>query len=173
MAPNVLKSYGQDIKCILHTAPDKSYYLKGLSKKNMTRDSFIYLDSRKKLGTEVDYGKLSVVADVAMIHEFHDVGIFQPTYEEVLNQIPDEYIEDVCAFEIMYGPSDDSDLEIFGDLVCMGYHAFVVRLYKELCEGEEQAPVPFNYPKGADVPEGMDASDFRFIQNTVEQQWIY
>lgn len=173
LSPGALKSYSHDIRAILHVKQDTSRYLRILGKKARNSDSFVYFDSPKYLASEVDYKKLKIVADITMIHKYHDSCVFKPTYKEIVCQIPEEYIEDVCAFEIMYAPSQDSDLEIFAEAVHEGYHVFVVRLYAERETGDEAATVPFNYPQGADVPEGMDDREFFLIQETTSGQWLY
>ena len=171
ITPTELRSYSRDIRVILHTEANKSYYIKPLGQRDMTEGSFVFLDNQKYLRMEVDYRKLTVVADVAMCHKFFDDGTFHPTYEEVIRQIPDCYEHKVCAFEIMYGPWDDDDIDAFAEEVSEGYHVFIVRLYGKKREGDEPATEPFKYPKGAPVPVNMEEYEFDFIRKNRFVQW--
>ncbi len=167
-----LHSYKYDIRVILHIAPRKSVYLAPLCKGYVSGQSFLDLESRKHFDSEVDYGELKVLADVKMTHAFNKFLGFNPTFEEVVSQIPEDIRDEVCAFEVVYGPMDDTDFDIFAEDLVDGKYVYVVRLYTWRQDGEEAAKPPFRYPKGATTPLGMNETDFEMIREYVDGQWL-
>ncbi len=167
-----LHSYKYDIRVILHIAPRKSVYLAPLGKGYVSGQSFLDLESRKHFDSEVDYGELKVLADVKMTNDYSKRWGFCPTFEEVMLQIPGYIRDDVCAFEIVYAPADETDFDIFAEDLVGGKYVYVVRLYGYSMSEEESAKPPFDYPKGATTPIGMNEDEFALIRETVYGQWL-
>ena len=173
LTPRELKSFCQTIKPIIHPWFGKSYYLRKLSKSEMRKDSFTWMDDPEDFASEVDYSKLKDVADVTMLHRFHCSEAFNPTVEEIVSQIPEEYLDEVIAFEIVYAPSEEFDLDLFRQETQNGYHVFVVRLYGKRHKKDAESIPPRHYPEGFDAPRGMDEEVFKQLRaHHVWGQWV-
>ena len=167
-----LKCYCNSIRQIIHLGLGSSFYLRQLSKKELRLDSFTWMDNPKDLEQEVDYSKLKDIADITMLHRFHCSESFNPTVEEVVNQIPEDYLDEVKAFEILYAPTEEFDIDLFRQETQNGYHVFVVRLYGKKTKKDQQSIPPRSYPQGYDAPEGMDPDVFeQLAQHHTWGQW--
>ena len=173
LTPRELKSYCSEIRPIIHPNFGSSFFLRKLSKKEIRRDSFTWMDNPEDLEREVDYSKLREIADVTMLHKYHCSESFNPTVVEIVDQIPEEYLDYVTAFEIVYAPSEEFDIDLFQQEIQNGYHVFVVRLYGKKRRNDTRALPPRNYPSGAEVPIGMDPYVFKQLaEHHTWGQWI-
>ena len=115
---------------------NKSVYLRKLKNDELTNLSYTWLQKQKDYAEEVEYEKLSVLADVKMLHRFGLYGFFKPSVSEVICQIPKELLPKVIAFEIIYSPISNSDFNLFKKEFDACFHVSVVRLYQVKCNEE-------------------------------------
>ena len=79
-------------------------------------------------------GELVPLRDITTYHSYGYYGCFKPSVAEVLAQIPDDIVDQVVAFEIVWSPETAADLR--GEAVNAGYHEATTRLYTEKSESE-------------------------------------
>ena len=72
---------------------------------------------------------LKQVVDITTYHTWGYYGCFKPSIAEVLAQIPDEYVYEVNAFEIVDSPKTSADLCRYPEELNEGYHVATTRLY--------------------------------------------
>ena len=120
-----------------------------------------YLQSQNFIG-KVDLSKLSVLADVKMLHEFNHPSSFRPSLSEIFCQIPEELRPLTVAFEMIYSPYGQPDFEIFKDEFDMHYHVSIVRLYQKCDHEYNTAKKLLEYPtKASCLPINMEAEKFK------------
>ncbi|MBP6888251.1 MAG: hypothetical protein KBC21_00965 [Candidatus Pacebacteria bacterium] len=99
------------------------YYIEDVHLSNV---SYIWSPVKKERAS----GLMSI-AKVTTYHTYGYYGLFKPSIAEVLAQIPEEMVDQVCAFEIVERPESAED---FGkDIVAIkaGYHVALAQLYKK------------------------------------------
>ena len=74
---------------------------------------------------------LKPIDDIITYHTWAYYGFFKPTIAEVLAQIPEHLVDQVCAFRIIKHPENAGDLNVQRDVVNDGYHKAVTRLYRK------------------------------------------
>ena len=72
---------------------------------------------------------LEILKDISTLHSYGYYGLFKPSIAEVLAQIPDEIIDQVCAFEIIDSPKTADDLNKNIKILNAGFHVATTRLY--------------------------------------------
>lgn len=82
-------------------------------------------DPKKAAETE----GLQEVCEITTYHLFGYHGFFKPSVAEVLAQIPEEYLDNAVAFEIIKWPKTVDDLNLQSEVVRAGYHQATTRLY--------------------------------------------
>lgn len=90
-----------------------------------------YTWDKERFVEEVDFRKLTPIAQVEMLHTYGYYGLFKPTIAEVLSQIPKEYIDRTVAFKIIDRPMTSSDFSKHKKTFDDGFHTSVVELYEE------------------------------------------
>ncbi len=70
------------------------------------------------------------LADIRTNHLMGSKKKFQASVDEVLAQIPEEYLDQVTAFEIIGMPEDGECLDNETEAQNAGYHVVVTRLYR-------------------------------------------
>ena len=101
MSKEEITKWYANIKPIVGKAPKS--YLRNLSEKEITGVAYTWMTKPEDLAEPVDFSKLSVLADVKMLHKWAYYGFFKPDVGEVIRQIPKEYLEKVVAFEMLIG----------------------------------------------------------------------
>jgi hypothetical protein len=71
------------------------------------------------------------VTNVVTYHTYGYCGLFKPSIAEVLAQVPEEIVDQVCAFEIVEKPKSAEDLNRNLEALNTGYHFATVQLYKK------------------------------------------
>lgn len=140
-----------------------SFYLRDLSQEELSHRAYTYLNKPWDLLRAVDYNKLSVIADVKMLHRWSYYGNFKPSVSEVISQIPKHLLNKVVAFEIIVGAIGMNS--IYRAELNAGFHVSVVRLYQEKINGMQPAsPIDCWPTKYSLLPLGMTESDFKEIK---------
>ena len=137
-------------------------YLRELTKHELTHTAYTWLNQPSDYAEPVDFSKLSVLADVKMLHAWAYYGFFKPDVSEVIKQIPKEYLEKVVAFEIIDGAIGMNT--VFNKELNAGFHVSIVRLYQAKDDTNEEAqPINSNiYPtEDCKVPIGMTEKEFQ------------
>ncbi len=70
-------------------------------------------------------------ARITTLHTFGYQGFFKPSIAEVLAQIPEIYLDNTIAFEVI-GPNTVDDLNKQSDAVNAGFHMATTKLYGRL-----------------------------------------
>jgi len=157
MSKEEIAKWYANIKPIVGKAP--KMYLRNLSEKEITGVAYTWLTEPKDLVDPVDFSKLSVLADVKMLHRWCYYGFFKPDVGEVIRQIPKEYLEKVVAFEILEGPIGMDS--IYNKECNAGFHVSIVRLYQAKDATNKEAKPVDKYPtKDSNIPIGMTQEEF-------------
>ena len=137
-------------------------YLRKLSEKELTNSAYTWLNNPKDFAEAVDYNKLSVIADIKMLHTWGYYGFFKPSVGEVIRQIPPRIIKDVVAFEIICGAIGMNS--IYNAELNAGFHVSVVRLYRSADASHLPASPIVSWPtKHSQKPWRMFDKDFRTL----------
>lgn len=144
---------------------EKHVFLRELKGKELRKKGYTWFNEEEDYGPEVDYSRLSVLADVKMLHGYRYYMYFEPTVQEVIRQIPDKLLKKTIAFELIYNPTSMVDLGIFKKEFNYGYNVSVIRLYKIRKETEEAARPIEKYPeKESKKPIGMTKKEFKKLK---------
>lgn len=111
------------------TIDDVSYELRPFTSEELCNQSYIWNRHEDKRDI-VDKDNLEVVEDFICFHEYGYYGLFKPSINEVLSQLPEKSIEEANYFEIIESPETRSDVFRYKDVLNAGFHASVVRTYK-------------------------------------------
>lgn len=143
------------------------YYCRKLSIRELTCTAYTYDKEYTDYDECVDYNKLSVIADIKMLHTYNYYGFFKPTVGEVIRQIPKGMLKEVVAFEMLAGPIGINS--IYRKELNAGFHVSVVRLYRS-ANASHLSAFPINcWPtKYSRRPMRMLEADFRKIKQTIE-----
>lgn len=144
-------------------------FLRELTNIELEHTAYIWLDEPSDYADIVDFSKLSVLADVKMLHTWGYYGLFKPSVGEVIRQIPKEYLEKVTAFEILHGAI--SMTSIYNAEFNAGFHVSIVRLYQAKNDTNESAqPVGFYPTNDSKTPIGMTEEEFQRIKEAFALQ---
>lgn len=139
-------------------------YLRSLSQKELTQTAYTWLNTPSDYVDAVDFSKLSVLADVKMLHKWCYHGFFKPDVGEVIRQIPKEFLERTIAFQIINGPIGMNS--IYNKELNAGFHVSVVRLYQAKDDTNQTATPITCWPnKDSKCPINMTTNDFESIKN--------
>lgn len=137
------------------------YYLRELSKKELTSIAYTWLKEPGDYTYKVDYTKLSILEDRKMLHKYDWFESFKPTVGEVIRQIPKDYLyhKKVVAFQILDGPVAMETT--FRNELDAGFHVSIVRLYQAKNSTNQKAQIVKGHPrKDLKVPIGMTKEEF-------------
>lgn len=142
------------------------YYLRELSIRELTRTAYTYHTEYTDYDECVDYNKLSVIADIKMLHTYNYYGFFKPTVGEVIRQIPKRMLKEVVAFEILAGALGINS--IYHAELNAGFHVSVVRLYRAANASHLSASPINSWPtKYSSRPLRMLDADFRKLKQSI------
>lgn len=112
---------------------EKKYFLRKFNEEELTGISYLYKKEENK-GELVDITKYSPMPqyDFECIHKYGHPILFKPSIAEVLAQIPNLVLEDVCAFEIIEEPETEDDLCKNKNAFANGFHTSKIRLYRKV-----------------------------------------
>ncbi len=148
-------------KSIRPIVGDGIYYLRELSKKELTSIAYTWLKEPWDYTCKVDYTKLSILEDRKMLHKYDWFESFKPTVGEVICQIPNDYLylKKVIAFQILDGPIA-MDTTFIRELNA-GFHVSIVHLYQAKDSTNQKAQLVKEYPyMNIKVPVGMTREEF-------------
>ena len=103
------------------------YLIKKYALEELRRVSCINDFPGKKIGT-INQSKLEPIGDFLCLHKNSNV-VFYPTIEEILAQVPDDYIEQANLVEIVEMPTSDDDFHKYPELSEKGFQLSKVRAY--------------------------------------------
>ena len=108
---------------------DAYYYLKRYDVNFLRTASFLWnaeQDKRRK----VNMTDAETLGDFSCYHTYGYVGFFKPTIAEVLQQFPDEFLDDANAFYITDYPKCADDLNRQKEIIDAGCQKSIVRALK-------------------------------------------
>lgn len=147
----------------------KPTYLRELTDSELENVAYTWLHKPEDYGDFADFTKLSVLADVKMLHGWEYYGFFKPSVGEVIRQIPEEYIQKVVAFEIIHGAIGMNT--IFKAELNAGFHVSIVRLYQAKDSTNEVAnPIDIYPTNDCKIPMGMTEEEFQVIKEMFGQE---
>ena len=167
---NIVKWYATIRPIVINEG--KPVFMRQLKDKELTDVAYIWLNEDGDYGEKVDFTKLSVLADVKMLHDCGYYGLFKPSVGEVISQIPNELLEKAVAFQIIYKPYDWADFNLFRPDFDAGYHVSVVRLYQPKDDSNPATEEVINYPnEESTLPIGMSEDEFKKLKELMAQRF--
>ena len=134
-------------------------YLRKLSDKEVISAAYTWLNNQGDYLETVDFTKLSILADVKMLHKYGYYGFFKPSVGEIIRQIPKKYLEKVVAFELLLGGIGMNS--IYKDELNAGFHVSIVRLFQLKDDSNDEAKHEKMYPnRESQLPIGMTEKEF-------------
>ena len=138
-------------------------YLRPLSNEELTRTAYTWLNKPTDYADTVDFSKLSVLADVKMLHTWAYYGFFKPSVGEIIRQIPKELLEKVVAFQIIKGAIGINGFA--NEELNAGFHVSIVRLYQAKDSTNTTAePLKFYPTSDSQIPIGMTEEVFSIFK---------
>ncbi len=138
-------------------------YLRQLSDHELTNTAYTWLNKPTDYADVVDFSKLSVLADVKMLHTWAYYGFFKPTVGEIIRQIPKELLEKVVAFQIIKGAIGINSFA--NEELNAGYHVSIVRLYQAKDSTNTVAePLKYYPTTDSQTPVGMTEEVFNIFK---------
>lgn len=105
------------------------YYLKRYNAKMMRNQSYIW-NIERDIRTQADMSDAITLAEFPCYHTYGWYGIFKPSIAEVLQQFPDEVLEEANAFYMTSTPNNEYDLGLQQEIVNAGCHSSTVKALK-------------------------------------------
>lgn len=102
------------------------YYLKRYNVDMMRNQSYIW-NLEKDIRNQVDMTDAKTIAEFPCYHTYGWYGFFKPSIAEVLQQFPDDYLEEANAFYMTSSPENDFDLNLQSEIVNAGCHCSTVK----------------------------------------------
>lgn len=101
---------------------------------DISRVSFIWEPKKKGIAP-----KMTVLGEILTYHTYGHPMLFKPSIAEVLSQIPEQYLEEVVAFQIVGQPNDADDLNRYTTITNAGYHMAITQLYGRIKDNESNS----------------------------------
>lgn len=102
------------------------YYLRDYSLKELRGQSYLW-NAHNDIRSKVDLSNTEILMDFSCYHTYGYYGLFKPSIAEVLEQFPDEVLEEANAFYVLSYPKDIEDLNLEKRIVEAGCHHSRVR----------------------------------------------
>ena len=102
------------------------YYLRDYSLKELRGQSYLW-NAHNDIRNKVDLSNTEILMDFSCYHTYGYYGLFKPSIAEVLEQFPDEVLEEANAFYVLSYPKDIEDLNLEKRIVEAGCHHSRVR----------------------------------------------
>lgn len=143
-------------------------FLRPLNTSEIMCSVYTMFEKTSDFENNVDYSKLSFLADVKMLHVGRTCPILKPTVSEIIRQIPNEFLGKVVAFEIVYEPQGAADFDLFKEELESLLQVSVVRLYQVKDDLNVQSEQVLSYPdKYSTVPIGMKEDQFEKLKELI------
>ncbi len=105
------------------------YYLKRYNVDMMRNHSYLW-DVQKDIREQVDMSDAQTLAEFPCYHTYGFVGYFKPSIAEILQQFPDDVLDEANAFYMISSPENEYDLNMQSAIVNAGCHQSVVKALK-------------------------------------------
>ena len=105
------------------------YYLKKFNVDKMRNQSYIW-NLEKDIRDLVDMTSAETIAEFTCYHTYGYPGLFKPSIAEVLQQFPDDILEESNAFYISSYPETANDLNLQSEILNAGCHQSTVKELK-------------------------------------------
>ncbi len=102
------------------------YYLKRYNAQMMRNQSYIW-NIKKDIREQVDMTDVKTLAEFPCYHTYGYYGFFKPSIAEVLQQFPDDVLEEANAFYMTSTPENEYDLGLQSEIVNAGCHRSAVK----------------------------------------------
>ena len=102
------------------------YYLKRYNAEILRNHSYIS-NIEKDIREQVDMTDVKTLAEFPCYHTYGWYGLFKPTIAEVLQQFPDDVLEEANAFYMTSAPENEYDLVLQKEIVNAGCHRSTVK----------------------------------------------
>lgn len=102
------------------------YYLKRYNVSMMRNEAYLW-DIYKDIRRQVDMTGAETIAEFSCYHTYGYVGFFKPTIAEVLQQFPDDVLNEANAFYMTNSPETVFDLNMQSKIVSAGCHQSKVK----------------------------------------------
>lgn len=102
------------------------YYLKRYDVNMMRNQSYIW-NLERNIRNQVDMTDAKTIAEFPCYHTYAYYGFFKPSIAEVLEQFPDDYLEEANAFYMTSSPESEFDLGLQSEIVNAGCHRSTVK----------------------------------------------
>ena len=105
------------------------YYLKKYNVDKMRNQSYIW-NLEKDIRGIVDMTGAETITEFPCYHTYRYPGLFKPSIAEVLQQFPDDALEEANAFYISSYPQTAHDLNLQSEILTAGCHQSTVKALK-------------------------------------------
>jgi len=102
------------------------YYLKLYNVDMMRNQSYIW-DLKNSISEQIDMTDAKTIAEFSCYHTYGYYGLFKPSIAEVLQQFPDEILEEANAFYMTSEPKNEHDLKSQSEIINAGCHRSTVK----------------------------------------------
>ena len=102
------------------------YYLRDYSLKELRGQSYLW-NAHNDIRSKVDLSNTKILMDFSCYHTYGYCGLFKPSIAEVLEQFPDEVLEEANAFYVLSHSEDIRDLNLEKRITEAGCHHSRVR----------------------------------------------
>ncbi len=102
------------------------YYLKRYNVSMMRNQSYLW-NADKDIRSQVDMTGAETIAEFPCYHTYGYVGLFKPSIAEVLQQFPDDVLNEANAFYMTSSPETTFDLNMQLEIVNAGCHQSTVK----------------------------------------------
>ena len=102
------------------------YFLKRYSAEMMRNESYIW-NIKKDIRAQVDMTDVKTIAEFPCYHTYGWYGLFKPSIAEVLQQFPDDALEEANAFYMTSTPANEYDLGLQSEIVKAGCHRSTIK----------------------------------------------
>ncbi len=102
------------------------YYLKRYNVKMMRNVAYLW-NVDDDIRAKVDMTDAKTLAEFPCYHTYGYVGFFKPSIAEILQQFPDDVLDEANAFYMTHSPENEYDLNAQLEIVKAGCHQSTVR----------------------------------------------
>ncbi len=102
------------------------YYLKRYNVNMMRTQAYLW-NLSKDIRAKVDMTDAKTIAEFPCYHTYGYVGFFKPSIAEVLQQFPDDVVDEANAFYMTSSPENAYDLNMQKEIINAGCHQSTVK----------------------------------------------
>ncbi len=105
------------------------YNLKKYNEKMLRNESYIY-NLKNNIRDIIDLNESEILDDFNCYHKYGNMNLFKPSIAEILEQFPDNLLDEANAFYMIDYPNDVTDLNNQLDILKAGCHKSTIRALK-------------------------------------------